>query len=193
MAHPDYRTWLTLFDHTQEARHKEVFQAAIFPQLAVYCTGEDLNMFMTGNEAWMRELGTPNSSFETIFSALRTDPNGTTLKLCDFIKILAATIITVAWQRPMTNFVAKYKEQVLQNQHLGELNVDDKEVKETIWAFKQALEELRHDLTWLAFSRQIRAFALRAGCPVFLEDPLDSIEALQKLPVANRISRWPLC
>jgi hypothetical protein len=96
MAFPDCRSWLTLFDRVLEASRKEMFRATVYPHLAVYCTGHNLTTFMAGNEPWIRELGTPNSNFGTILAALRIDPNGTTLKLSDFIKMLAATIIAVA-------------------------------------------------------------------------------------------------
>ena len=124
-------------------------------------------MMLVEEEEYLREVRTPNSDFEGLLAALRSrHPNTTTLKLSNYVKVLAASTITVAFQRHMADHVAQYRENVDAGVIQGDEPANDEDIETIIQAFERGLGELHADLLWRTTSAQIAAFALRASCPV---------------------------
>jgi hypothetical protein len=100
---PDYHDWLAIADLPEERKSSE-FERNIMPYLCDYVDGSPLSKAVEGT-SWLVDFVRPSSNLETALEALEERPNRTTTILVDFVKHLAATIITVAWQANMRDFV----------------------------------------------------------------------------------------
>ena len=103
---PDYRDWLRLPARKSNEEKDLIFRREIIPHLNDYAEGGLFKRFQE-THAWVAAFIDPASNFDDALLELERDPNAATITLADFVKHLAGTIITVAWQENMRSFVQR--------------------------------------------------------------------------------------
>lgn len=103
---PDYRDWIRQASVGLDEEKDAYFQRNIVPHLNDYAEGGLFSRFQQ-DHPWLTDFQNPSSNFEHSLRQLRQQPNDTTITLADYVKHLAGTIITVAWQENMTYFVRR--------------------------------------------------------------------------------------
>lgn len=103
---PDYRDWLQLPARNSNEEKDLIFRREIIPHLNDYAEGGLLARFQVAH-AWVTAFINPSSNFDDALLELEKDPNAATITLADFVKHMAGTIITVAWQENLRSFVQR--------------------------------------------------------------------------------------
>ncbi len=104
----DYRDWLSMFDNISNLEKNRKFQRDVLPCLSDYAEGTSFSATLH-DHPWLKELLDPDSRFEAILHELEHHPNPATITLANFVKHLAGTVITVAWQEKMKTFVQEFE------------------------------------------------------------------------------------
>ncbi|GFF99457.1 hypothetical protein IFM61392_00840 [Aspergillus lentulus] len=156
---PDYRDWLRLPAMESNEEKDVIFRREIIPYLNNYAEGA--------------------SNFDDALLELERDPNAATITLADFVKHLAGTIITVAWQENMRAFVQRAQD--------PESRLNDHWMTEVLEGFELALPKLTKDPLWWVLCGRLRLFSLQVGCTSAPQDPLGCVSAV-RAHVSSRIS-----
>ncbi|KAJ5168169.1 uncharacterized protein N7482_003763 [Penicillium canariense] len=162
---PDYRDWLRLPARKSNEEKDLIFRREIIPCLNDYAEGGLFTRFQEAH-AWVTAFIDPASDFEDALLELERDPNAATITLADFVKHLAGTIITVAWQENMRSFVQMSQ-------------LDDNWMTEVRDAFEGALPKLAEHQAWWVLCGRLRLFSLQVGCASAQQDPLDCISGVR--------------
>ncbi|SCO90008.1 uncharacterized protein FRV6_14136 [Fusarium oxysporum] len=133
---PDYRDWLSFQNNDSEQEKNRLFMRDIIPCLSDYAEGTIFTAILAEHE-WLKEFVDPDASFAVARAEVERHPNEATIILADFVKHLAGTVITVAWQENMKDFVQR----VETNPSSG-VPMNDDEVTECRKAFEEALPKL---------------------------------------------------
>jgi hypothetical protein len=102
---PDYRDWLAFVD-SPVARRNSDFARDIVPYLSDYSDGSPLREVQTRNP-WVVAFVRPTLDFEKPLEVLGEQPNHATIVLAEFVKHVAATIITVTWQTHLKDYIER--------------------------------------------------------------------------------------
>lgn len=103
---PDYRDWLSFQNNHSEQEKNRLFMRDIIPCLSDYAEGTIYSATLEEHE-WLKEFLNPDSTFAVTRAEVEHRPNEATIILADFVKHLAGTVITVAWQENMKDFVQR--------------------------------------------------------------------------------------
>ncbi|KAL7764023.1 hypothetical protein ACKLNR_005168 [Fusarium oxysporum f. sp. zingiberi] len=170
---PDYRDWLSFQNNDSEQEKNRLFMRDIIPCLSDYAEGTIFTAILAEHE-WLKEFVDPDASFAVARAEVERHPNEATIILADFVKHLAGTVITVAWQENMKDFVQR----VETNPSSG-VPMNDDEVTECRKAFEEALPKLADHPLWRTLRARVRDFSLRIGCPAAVDDPLGCIISIR--------------
>jgi hypothetical protein len=85
-----------------------VFMRDIIPCLSDYAEGTTFRAFVEAHE-WLKDFLSPDISFTATLLEMERHPNEATITLANFVKHLARTVITVAWQENMKAFLERVK------------------------------------------------------------------------------------
>ncbi|RKK13628.1 hypothetical protein BFJ66_g14394 [Fusarium oxysporum f. sp. cepae] len=170
---PDYRDWLSFQNNHSEQEKNRLFMRDIIPCLSDYAEGTIYSATLEEHE-WLKEFLNPDSTFAVTRAEVEHRPNEATIILADFVKHLAGTVITVAWQENMKDFVQR----VETNPTTGAL-MNDAEITECRKGFEEALPKLADHPVWRSLRARVRDFSLRIGCPAAVDDPLDCIISIR--------------
>jgi hypothetical protein len=106
LEHQTIETGCACLSLESNAGKDRIFAREIIPHLNDYAEGGLLGTFQE-THPWVSAFINPNSTFDDAMLELVRDANATTLIIADFVKHMAATIITVAWQEKMRSFVER--------------------------------------------------------------------------------------
>jgi hypothetical protein len=105
---PDYREWLAMFDIISDTEKNRKFKRDVIPCLSDYAEGTSFTAALH-DHSWLRDFINPDVNFAATLRELDYDANRATIILADFIKHLAGTVITLAWQENMKSFTEKHE------------------------------------------------------------------------------------
>ena len=103
---PDYRDWLGLFSIASTEEKTAKFECEIIPHLNDYAEGSLFTNILQANP-WLSDFHNPDSNFESTLCEFEAHPNEGTITLANYVKYLAGTIITVAWQENMKHVLQR--------------------------------------------------------------------------------------
>jgi hypothetical protein len=101
---PDYRDWFSIFNHGSDQEKNWVFQRDILPCLAEYTAGTLFSTAIEQNE-WLREFLKPGENFIATMAEFNQHPNEATITITNYVNYMAGTVIAVAWQENMRDYV----------------------------------------------------------------------------------------
>lgn len=86
-----------MLDNGSDEEKNRTFQRDILPCLSDYAEGTSFGTVLQEHQ-WLREFIDPEPSFAETLREFEHRPNEATITMADFVKHLAGTVITVAWQ-----------------------------------------------------------------------------------------------